>query len=107
MIDLFDPLKQTTEGLKLKEVNDSIVIEGLVEVKVENHHEIMDLIHFGYKDRKIATTYSNDCSSRSHTILFVYKTSFNGDRMVKNKMCFIDLAGSEKVRKSGVKGQHL
>jgi len=54
----------------------------------------MDLIHFGYKDRKIATTYSNDCSSRSHTILFVYRTKTEGDKIIRNKLCFIDLAGS-------------
>ena len=67
----------------------------------------MDLIRFGYRDRKIATTYNNDCSSRSHTILFVYRTYPCGDKSYRNKLCFIDLAGSEKIRKSGVKGQTL
>lgn len=73
LIDLFDPLKQSAEGVRLKELNDTVILEGLVEVKVENHLEVMDLIRFGYKDRKIASTYNNDCSSRSHTILFVYR----------------------------------
>lgn len=59
--------------MRLKELNDAVILEGLVEVKVENHLEVMDLIRFGYKDRKIACTYNNDCSSRSHTILFVYR----------------------------------
>jgi len=34
----------------------------------------MGLIKFGHKARKIATTYNNDNSSRSHTILFIYRT---------------------------------
>jgi len=93
--------------VRLKEVNDSVVLEGLVEVKVENHHEVMDLIRFGYKDRKIASTYNNDCSSRSHTILFVYRTHRCNDKEYRTKLCFIDLAGSEKIRKSGVKGHNL
>ena len=107
LIDLFDPLKQSTEGIKIKEQSESVALEGLVQVRVENHHEVMDLIRFGYRDRKIATTYNNDCSSRSHTILFVYRTYSCGDKTYRNKLCFIDLAGSEKIRKSGVSGQTL
>lgn len=106
LIDLFDPLKQA-EGVRLKEVNEAVVLEGLVEVRVDNHHELMDLIRFGYKDRKIAATYNNDSSSRSHTILFVYRLHCCHEREYRTKLCFIDLAGSEKIRKSGVKGQNL
>lgn len=84
-----------------------MALEGLVEVRVENHYEVMDLIRFGYRDRKIASTYNNDCSSRSHTILFVYRTSSCDNKLYRNKLCFIDLAGSEKIRKSGVTGQTL
>jgi hypothetical protein len=84
-----------------------VYLEGLVEVTVENHEEIMELIKFGYRDRKIATTQNNDCSSRSHTILFVYRTYKCQESTYRTKICFIDLAGSEKIRKSGVKGQTL
>jgi hypothetical protein len=94
LIDLFDPLKQSVDGIKMKEINDSVVLEGLVEVRVENHLEVMDLIRFGYKDRKIASTYNNDCSSRSHTILFVYRMHRCNDKEYRTKLCFIDLAGS-------------
>lgn len=76
-------------------------------MQVNNHNEVMDLIRFGYRDRKIATTYNNDCSSRSHTILFVYRNHRCEDKVYRNKLCFIDLAGSEKIRKSGVTGQTL
>ena len=68
---------------------------------------MLDLIRLGHKNRKVATTYNNDASSRSHTVLFVYRTFEYEGHEYKCKMCFIDLAGSEKVRKSGVKGQTL
>ena len=106
LIDLFDPLKQA-EGVRLKEVNDAVILEGLVEVRVDDHHEVMELIRFGYKDRKIAATHNNDCSSRSHTILFLYRIHRCKDREYRTKLCFIDLAGSEKIRKSGVRGVNL
>jgi hypothetical protein len=61
----------------------------------------------GHKGRKIAATMNNDMSSRSHTILFVYRSFSCRGQDFKTKLCFIDLAGSEKVRKSGVKGQTL
>jgi hypothetical protein len=35
LIDLFDPLKQSVDGIKMKEINDSVVLEGLVEVRVD------------------------------------------------------------------------
>jgi len=54
----------------------------------------MELIRFGYRDRKIAATYNNDASSRSHTILFLYRNYLCQDKPHKNKLCFIDLAGS-------------
>ena len=30
LIDLFDPLKQSTEGIKIKEQSESVALEGLV-----------------------------------------------------------------------------
>lgn len=65
------------------------------------------MIRFGYRDRKTASTYHNDCSSRSHTILFVYRNMKCGGKVYRNKLCFVDLAGSEKIRRSGVRGQTL
>lgn len=65
------------------------------------------MIREGHRGRKVAATMSNDLSSRSHTILFVYRKFECKGQTHRNKLCFIDLAGSEKVRKSGVKGQTL
>lgn len=74
---------------------------------MENKSEILDLVKLGHKNRKVASTYNNDASSRSHTILFVYRSFKLKGIEHKCKLCFIDLAGSEKVRKSGVKGINL
>ena len=60
----------------------------------------MELVRFGHRDRKTAPTLNNDTSSKSHTVLFLYRV--HKDKKVK--LCPIDLVGSEKIRKSGVKG---
>jgi kinesin family protein 4/21/27 len=76
MMDLFIfPQHNSSEPqeLKLKEINDQIIIDGLVEVEVEDESEILELVRLGHKNRKVASTYNNDASSRSHTILFVYR----------------------------------
>jgi hypothetical protein len=49
------------------------MIDGLVEVEVEDESEILELVRLGHRNRKVASTYNNDASSRSHTILFVYR----------------------------------
>lgn len=50
-----------------------VYIEGLQEILVENEEELLNLIKLGHKGRKVAATKTNDISSRSHTILFVYR----------------------------------
>lgn len=40
---------------------------------MENEGELLNLIQMGHRGRKVAATMSNDVSSRSHTILFLYR----------------------------------
>ncbi|MCL4129632.1 UNVERIFIED_CONTAM: hypothetical protein GTU68_052766 [Idotea baltica] len=107
LYDLFNPLTNSYSEIKLKEVNEYIYLEGLQEILVENKDELLDLIKVGHRGRKIASTLTNDVSSRSHTILFVYRNFKCKGQEYRSKLCFIDLAGSEKIKKSGAKGQTL
>ena len=72
---------------------------GLTETKVTKIEEIMEIIHKGLQMRISGTTGANAESSRSHAIL-TYFIKHNGKLF--SKMSFIDLAGSERIAKSGV-----
>ena len=71
---------------------------------MEDKEQLIDLITFGHSLRKVAHTYTNDHSSRSHTVVFINILKKNGK---KAKLSLIDLAGSEKVSKTGATGETL
>lgn len=72
-----------------------------MEISVEDKTQLIDLITYGHGLRKVSQTYSNDYSSRSHTVVFINLVKKNGKR---SKLSLIDLAGSEKVARSGATG---
>lgn len=79
-------------------------MEGLEEISVEDKGQLIELITYGHALRRVAQTYTNDNSSRSHTVVFINLIKKNGKR---SKLSLIDLAGSEKVSRTGAKGETL
>jgi len=65
----------------------------------------------GFNKRKTSSTLLNSNSSRSHTIFSIliesYENINNTEVIRKSKLNLIDLAGSEKIDKTGVKGLSL
>ncbi|KAJ6254185.1 kinesin-like protein kif11 [Anaeramoeba flamelloides] len=105
--------KQTNHNL-LKiyddKANGGIIINGLKEIEINNLKDIEDILFEAISYRKTAKTEMNKNSSRSHTIFtFNIRTktvSKNGIEVVKcGKLNFVDLAGSENIKKSGAKNQ--
>ena len=82
-----------------------VFVPGLSKHRVENIEQVFALFDRGSANRATAATNLNEHSSRSHSILLVEVTSsaFNGPPLI-GKLYLIDLAGSEKVGKSGVTG---
>ena len=63
----------------------------------------------GAQNRKVAYTGMNERSSRSHSlfVIYLYQKHTKKNSTKQSKLYFVDLAGSEKVGKTGVQGQQL
>ena len=86
-----------------------IYVENLLRLPVEELKDVLELMELGTTHRTVAETKMNTESSRSHLLTIVYITATNrttGLKM-KGKLNLIDLAGSERVKKSGVDGMRL
>jgi len=85
-------------------------VPDLKRFEVKNEDEVMTWMRVGAKNRATATTNMNEHSSRSHLILSIYVTGRNrvdSKQVQISKLHLIDLAGSERVAKSGVEGDRL
>jgi hypothetical protein len=109
--DLLDP---SLTGLQIRDGDSSagVYVQGLSERQVFNVNDVLELIQAGSKNRSIGATRMNDRSSRSHSVFTATIESrrclADGSVVVKHsKLNLIDLAGSERVGRSGATGEQL
>ena len=101
-----DLLVKEQKVYKIRQKSTENYIENLSIHQVFDEIDVYKLMNKGIKNRSIGCTKSNEKSSRSHMILTI---SVIGKNNIANltyfgKLHLIDLAGSERVKKSGVDG---
>jgi kinesin family protein 5 len=105
--DLLNPLNN---NLKIKESKLSgVFVDECTEIYVSSPQEMRDAMLLGSQNRTIASTRMNERSSRSHSIFVMtisQKDTSSGSSKV-SRIYFVDLAGSEKIAKTEVKGKQL
>ena len=105
--DLLNPLNN---NLKIKESKlAGVYVDECTEIYVSSADEMRETMFLGSQNRTIASTRMNERSSRSHSIFVMtlsQKNSSTGTLKV-SRIYFVDLAGSEKVAKTDVKGKQL
>ena len=104
---LKDLLNPQSKNLKIEK--DKMMVDGLRQFLINSPQEGLKYVIQGTKLRQIAHTKMNKESSRSHAVISIYiensiKTE-NGIKMKKSVFHIIDLAGSERINKTGVIGK--
>eukprot|EP00904_Undaria_pinnatifida_P006728 jgi/Undpi1/3185/HiC_scaffold_15.g06559.m1 len=84
-------------------------VPGLSTVPVSSQEEVLRMLAIAARNRASACTNLNDHSSRSHLILSVRVDGVNRHTGATSagRLHLIDLAGSERISKSGAAGQAL
>uniref|UniRef100_A0A7S1QWY4 Kinesin-like protein n=1 Tax=Neobodo designis TaxID=312471 RepID=A0A7S1QWY4_NEODS len=103
---------QSTKQLAIRQSKGRVSVDGLSEWIVKSPNDIYGLMERGCSVRATSATRMSELSSRSHAIFQIVVEIFEGDEEVGRtykvgKLNIVDLAGSEKVRATGVTGERL
>ena len=106
--DLLNPAG--AKQVDVRQGGDSVYIPDLTEVVVNNTAEVRELmLKQAGPNRSVRGTSMNEHSSRSHCLLMVnvVKKNVLKGTSTTGKLVLIDLAGSERLKKSEAKGQGM
>ncbi|XP_057502776.1 kinesin-like protein KIN-1 isoform X1 [Actinidia eriantha] len=102
--DLFDLSK---DNIQIKESKvQGILLSGATEISLLDPAHAAQVITSGIANRAVGETQMNMASSRSHCVyIFIVQREITTDkREITGKLVFVDLAGSEKIEKTGAEG---
>ncbi len=91
--------------------NGDVTVDGVVKKQVQDLAAVMSLIKKGNTRRQVGGHALNAHSSRSHAVftLYVSQATMKGGKGIKlsSKFNLIDLAGSERAKRTGATGDRL
>ena len=105
-----DLLNPSAKNLAVREsTSKGVFVEHLTEEFVSSEEDIAELIKQGESSRSVSATKMNQRSSRSHSlfIITIEQKNIQDDSIKVGRLNLIDLAGSEKVGKTGATGNTL
>ncbi|KAL6771162.1 KIN14B [Auxenochlorella protothecoides x Auxenochlorella symbiontica] len=84
-------------------------VPDATQVTVECTEDVLRVMELGARNRAVAETRMNERSSRSHQVLTILVEGEDLNTRARTHACLhlIDLAGSERIGKSGAEGQQL
>lgn len=111
MIDLFKSQKQaktaTARNLRIISNNRNSYVHGLTWLYVNSLEKALELLQVGVRQVNYAPTGMNSHSSRSHTIFTINIVSECESEYEFSSYKFCDLAGAERVSKTGNIGDRI
>lgn len=95
--------------LDIKATSQGMIIDGLTSIDIHTFEEMERIQNSGFNARHTGKTNMNEHSSRSHCLTLINVTSRNKITGVTTwgKLYLIDLAGSERISRSGVSEEGL
>ena len=105
--------KKDQNELKIKEdPQKGMYIQGITEEEIQTSKQAKNLILTGLKSRHVAATEMNAESSRSHLLFSLYlnaeyTNSKNAKIKKSSRLHLIDLAGSERQKKTKAQGDRI
>lgn len=106
--DLIDLLDDSVKKVSIRtDLEGAVQIENATEVDCRDANDLSDVLDRGLMFRRTAATAMNSESSRSHLLLTVTIVSVNREtgQDLCGKIQLIDLAGSERLKKSLATGE--
>ncbi|VDP76756.1 unnamed protein product [Echinostoma caproni] len=103
VVDLLSPTN-SCDNVEIRHTGSAVSVVGATWVRVKNEADMQQAISLGQKGRHVAETKLNSSSSRSHLIVSVcvVGTDKISGAVSRGQLTLCDLAGSERVEKSGV-----
>ena len=97
------------EKVQLSDINGILVLKNLRKLIIESPEEAIKYIISGNQFRHTGSTNMNNESSRSHAIISIYieNNLIKENKIKKSVFHIIDLAGSERHRKTGALGERI
>ena len=95
--------------MKGKKTSAGTHVPGLSKWNITSMRDMAKLVDTATRNRSVAATAMNTNSSRSHSVFTLYLKGRNKAQRIETESALFlcDLAGSERIAKSGVQGQRL
>ena len=111
--EVFDLLSKDKKKLRIAgTTNNKFFPQGAIIQNIESVNDFTNVLKIGELNRSKGETNVNHNSSRSHSIFRVemsYKENLSQNKLIFEpiSLCIVDLAGAERISKSGVSGNGL
>ena len=110
--DLLASSRSSNQVINIRQQsNGDVTVDGVVKKQVNDLEAVMKLLKKGNTRRQVGGHALNAHSSRSHAVftLYVSQATMKGGRGIKlsSKFNLIDLAGSERAKRTGATGARL